>query len=98
MEVEGNNKMTLREIISEAKNLKNEYTIVKDCGTSSPSDEAPLDFLKRVFFDCYDRPAFLDEEGYIMLSIFGGAVPMDNIHDKERGDSYYKLYIREAIA
>lgn len=85
---------TLQKIIDKAENMKNEYNFITEKGCCVPSDEAPEDFLKRVWFDYCDRLAYLDEEGYIMLSIFGGEGPMDNIHDYERGDIFYKLYIK----
>lgn len=92
---------TLKEIVAGAKHLKNEYRIHigfnKGAKESKLSDEDSKDFLDRVFHDYSDRPAFLDERGYIMLSIFGGEEEFDNIHNKERGDHYYKLYIRDIL-
>lgn len=90
---------TLKEVVAGAKHLKNEYRIGfnKDAKEFKFSDEDPKDFLNRVFHDYSDRPAFLDEKGYIMLSIFGGEGDLDNIHNEERGDHYYQLYIRDIL-
>jgi hypothetical protein len=84
---------TLKDII-ETKSLKNEYIVHYKDGAKRPSDEPPVDFLKRVFYDYMDRPACLDEKGFILLSTFAGEDPIDNIHDENRGDSYYQLSIK----
>jgi hypothetical protein len=86
---------TLKGLIDNTKELKNDYNVSDTPDKSfKASSEAPRDFLNRCFSDAYmDRPAYLDEEGYIMLSIFGRDGDVDNVHDVKH-DSYYKLYIK----
>jgi hypothetical protein len=89
----GTRDMTLGNIMNNVEAWKNDYKVQKG-SKFVQSTEAPEDFLKRVFPCYYNRPAFIDKEGYIQLSIFGGDGKMDNSHNEERGDSYHRLYIK----